>query len=104
MADVMTPELRAMAMQLLGQGALRSAGNQVNAPNRGAEIQAQELAAMQGQQPVPVQTPLGGPAQPSLGGPQDPSTFMPQGIPKQNGGRMTPEQAARLAEMLRARQ
>lgn len=95
---VMTPEQRAMALQLLGSGAANQAGQQVNAPNRAAALAAQEQ-----QPPVPPQTPMGGPAmQPPQGGPQQ-SGYMPQGIPKPNGGRMTPEQAKKLAEMLRSR-
>jgi hypothetical protein len=88
---IMPPQMRALALKLLGGGALRNAGEQVNAPNRAAELAAQEAAAM-GEAPAPAPpatTPYGGPAgQPS-----------PLG-PVQN---MSPAQAKALADMLRNR-
>jgi hypothetical protein len=93
---------REAALRLLGTGMASRAGQQVNAPNRAAELAAQEAAAMAGQQPMPAAAQAQ--AQPSpYGGPAQPPTYMPNGIPKQNGGRMTPAQAKKLAEMLRNR-
>jgi len=105
--QIIPPEQRAQMLQMLGAGQANLAGQQVNAPARAAAIEA----GVQGQPPAPPpQTPMGGPAmQPAQGGPQQPGLggpqqgYMPQGIPKQNGGRMTPEQAKKLAEMLRNR-
>jgi len=119
MADVMTPELRAMALRLLGEGAARQAGETVNDPARQAEIQAQEMAANQGQQPVPAMTGYGGPAgQPAMGGPAQgapapagaasapmPGGMNPAGmVTLPNGRKVTPQQAAMLARILRSRQ
>ena len=99
----MNDELRAIALQLLGGGAARQAGEIVNAPTRAGAMQGQEQAALGGLQPPPqAVTPLGGPAgQPGLGGPVQ--QYAPQNVPKANGGQMTPAQAKKLAEMLRNR-
>jgi hypothetical protein len=103
---VMTPEMRAEALRMLGSGQANQAGRIVDPNARAAAMQAQEQAAVQGQQPQPQvspQTPLGGPAaQPAgLGGPVQ--GYQPGNVPRQNGGQMTPAQAKKLAEILRNR-
>jgi hypothetical protein len=62
---MMSPEERAAAMQMLGQGAAQNAGQLVNPMNRQAQLQAQEAAAM-GEAPPqasPPQTMMGGPVE-----------------------------------------
>jgi len=91
MEQMMSPQMRAMALKMLGGGALRNAGEQVNAPNRAAELAAQESAAM-GAAPTAQSTLYGGPA----------TSPSPYGGPSPAQG-MTPAQAKKLADMLRNR-
>lgn len=91
--QMMTPEMRAQAMQMLGGGMAQQAGQQLS--GRGAQLQAMEAAAMGGGGGVPPQapqTPMGGPQQPSpYGGPTPPAAQPPA----------SPGMLRKLAEMLR---
>jgi hypothetical protein len=91
--QVMTPEMRAQAMQMLGGGMVQQGAQALT--GRQAQLQAQEAAAMggggQGMPPQPAQPPYGGPQQPS-----------PYGGPVPTAAQQaSPGMLRKLAEMLR---
>ena len=89
--QMMTPEMRAHAMQLLGGGMVQQGAQALT--GRQAQLQAQEAAAMGGgMQPQAPQTPMGGPQQPTPYGGGMPPAAQPQA---------SPGMLRKLAEMLR---